>query len=115
MSGMSRAIVLGTLAKTGVEGRYANSGTACASFTLIMSDRGGDGKSHEPSIPCACGGKKAEAASESAAGQLTICEGKLAKRRKGEQWELFVSGCALTPVASPAPAMRGHQPEKEQP
>ena len=33
--------------------------------------------------------------------QLVLFEGKLAKRKKGEAWELVVSGFSLVPVLQP--------------
>ena len=53
-------------------------------------------------IPCEVWGKRAEATGELEAGQLALFEGKLAKRRKGEQWELVVSGFQVTPVVAPS-------------
>src|SRR5689334_4135967 len=64
MGGLSRAIVLGTVSKAGVEVRYSTSGTPCASFTLVVSERGQDGKEHPTFIDCECWGKKAESAGE---------------------------------------------------
>ena len=51
-------------------------------------------------------GKHAEAASELEPGQLVLFEGKLARRKKGEQ-ELFVSGFDVTPIGAPLPTMTG--------
>jgi len=85
-----------------MEVRYATSGTACATFTLALSEQGQDGKIYTTLIPCAIWGKKAEAASEVEPGQLVLFEGKLRKRQKGDQWELLVSGFEITPVLTPA-------------
>jgi single-stranded DNA-binding protein len=108
MSGLSRAIVIGMIGKKGVEVRYATTGTPCASFTLIVTERGGDGKPHDTYIPCECWGKKAEAAGEFESGQLALFEGKLAKRRRGEQWELIVAGFELTPMSLAVAPTGGH-------
>jgi len=95
---LNRVLLLGCIGKYGVTLRYATSGTPCASFTLALSEQGQDGKTYITLIPCEVWGKHAEAASELEAGQLVLFEGKLHKRKKGEQWELIVSGFELTPV-----------------
>jgi single-stranded DNA-binding protein len=100
MGGVNRVVLLGTIGRYGVEVRYATSGAACASFMLVVSEQGQDGKEHATLIPCEVWGKRAEAASELEAGQLALFEGKLAKRRKGEQGELIVSGFDLTPITA---------------
>jgi single-stranded DNA-binding protein len=78
--GVNRTILVGVVGKYGVEVRYANNGTAWASFTLIATEQGQDGREHSTLIPCECWGKKAEAAGELEAG---------------------------TPVRAPAPALTG--------
>jgi hypothetical protein len=70
----------------------------------VVSEVGQDGKHYDTFIPCEVWGKKAEATSEFDAGQLVLFEGKLRKRKKGEQWELLVCGFEVQPVFSPAPA-----------
>jgi single-stranded DNA-binding protein len=108
MSGsVNRTILLGVVGKYGVEVRYANSGAAIATFTLMCTEVWQDGTTHEIYIPCEIVGKKAEAASELEAGMPVLFEGKLAKRKKGEQWELVVSGFALTPITAGMPAVAG--------
>jgi len=107
MGGTSRAIVIGTISRPGVEVRYSGAGIACASFTLTVTEHGQDGKEHPTFIACECWGKQAEQAGECEAGQLCLFEGRLAKRRKGEQWELIVSGYALMPLAQPQPSPVG--------
>ena len=101
MSGVNRVILLGAIGKHGVEVRYHPTGTPCASFTLVVSEQGQDGRTHAVYVPCECWGKHAEATSAVEAGQYVLFEGKLAKRRKGEQWELVVSGFAVTPIRQP--------------
>jgi single-stranded DNA-binding protein len=102
MGGLNRVILCGMVGKYGVELKYATSGTPCASFMLIVGELGTDGKSYETYVPCEVWGKKAEAASEVEAGALVLFEGKIARRKRGEQWELVVSGWELTPVLIPA-------------
>src|SRR2546430_11481639 len=104
---VNRVVLLGTIGKYGVTIRYAPTGTPCASFHLVLTEQSADGKYFSTLVPCECWGKKAEAASALDAGQLALFEGKLAKRKKGESWELVVSGFELTPVLAPAPVAAG--------
>ena len=104
MGGIARCLIVGCIGKYGVEVRYASSGTPCASFTLVVTEQGQDGRAHDLFVPCECWGRKAEAASGLEAGQLALFEGKLARRKRGEQWETVVSGFELTPLVLPAPA-----------
>jgi single-stranded DNA-binding protein len=109
MSGVNRVVLLGNISKYGVEVRYAPSGTPCASFTLVLSEQGQDGKEHQTLVDCECWGKKAEAAGECEAGQAVLFEGKLRKRQKTEgQWEMIVSGFEVTPVLTPAASLTGN-------
>jgi len=108
LASVNRVVLLGTVSKYGVEVRYAPSGTPCASFTLVLTELGTDGKPHQTWIACEVWGKKAEAASDLEAGQLCLFEGKLVKRKKGEQWEFVVSGFELTPVQLPLPTLTGN-------
>jgi single-stranded DNA-binding protein len=87
--------------------RYATAGTPCATFTLVVSELGQDAKVHATYIDCEVWGKKAESARELEPGQLALFEGKLAKRKKGEQWELVVSGFELTPLLPPHASLTG--------
>ena len=115
MGGINRVTLVGVIGQYGVEVRYATSGAPCASFMLVVSAQGQDGKDHSTLIPCQCWGKQAEAAGDREAGQLVLFEGKLRKRHKGErQWELIVSGFALTPVVVPTPALTGSTNEETQ-
>jgi single-stranded DNA-binding protein len=108
MAGVNRTILLGTIGRYGVEVRYNQNGSPCASFTLAVAVLGQDGKEDTTLIPCEVWGKKAEAASDCEPGQVVLFEGKLRKRQKGEgQWELVVSGFELTPVLVPTPALTG--------
>jgi single-stranded DNA-binding protein len=101
MPSVNRVVLVGTLAKGGVELRYVHSGTACASFTLVLTEVGADGKDHSVFVPCECWGKKAEAAGELAAGQLACFEDKLRRRQKADQsWELVVSGYEVMAVGA---------------
>jgi len=100
---VNRVVLLGNIGQYGVEVRYGSNGTPCASFTLVVGEQGADGTAFTTLIPCQCWGKKAEAAGEVEAGTLVLFEGKLKKRPKGDnQWELVVTGFAVTPVLAPA-------------
>ena len=107
MGGIARCTVVGVIGKHGVEVRYSTSGSPCASFTLVVSEQGSDGKTHDLYVPGEVWGRKAEAAGELDAGQLCLFEGKLAKRKKGEQWETIVTGYDLTPITAPLAGMTG--------
>jgi single-stranded DNA-binding protein len=107
MGCLNRVILCGNISKYGVTVKYATSGTPCASFVLVLSEQGQDNKVHPIYVECEVWGKRAEAASELEAGQLALFEGKLAKRRKGEQWEMVVAGFELTPVLPPVATMTG--------
>ena len=107
MGGIARCTIVGCIGKYGVEVRYATSGVPCASFTLVVSEQGQDGKMHELYVPCEVWGRKAEGISDLEAGQLALFEGKLAKRKKGEQWEMVVSGFELTPLLVPHASLTG--------
>ena len=58
-------------------------------------------------MPCEVWGKKAEGVSELEPGQLVLFEGKVARRKKGEQWELVVSGFDVLPLVVPVAALTG--------
>ena len=109
MSGVNRVVLLGTIGKYGPEVRYSPTGTACTSFMLVIPEHGQDGKWYSTLVPCEVWGKKAEAASELEAGALVLFEGKLAKRKRGEQWELVVSGPRGEPDHGAGPADDGDQ------
>ena len=90
-----------------MEVRYAASGAACASFLLALVEPGQDGRAFTTLFPARCGESKPKPPVSSDAGALVLFEGKLAKRKKGEQWEMVVSGFEVTPITAPVPAMTG--------
>lgn len=100
---VNRVVLLGTIGKYGVTLKYATNGTPCASFTLVVTEQGQDGKEHATFIECEVWGKKAERASDLASGDWVLFEGRLRKRQKGEsQWEIVVSGFEVTPLRASA-------------
>ncbi len=101
---VNRCTLLGSVGKHGVEVRYATSGTPIASFALVCSEVWRDGKTHDIFIPCEVLGQRAEQVGELEPGALVLFEGKLAKRRRGETWELCVSGFDVTPLVTPLAA-----------
>jgi single-stranded DNA-binding protein len=107
MGGVNRVILVGTISKDGVTVKYAPSGTPCANFALMLSEQGQDGKVHTIFQDCQVWGKRAEAASELEPGQLCLFEGRIAKSKKGEQWETVVSGFDLTPITAPQASLTG--------
>ena len=103
VASVNRVVLLGTIGTYGVTVTYVPSGTPCATFTLVVSEQGQDGKEHATFVDCEIWGRKAEAAGELEPGQLALFEGKLRKRQKGEgQWELVVSGVEVCPIRSSA-------------
>lgn len=102
---VNRVVLLGTISKYGVEVRYSQNGSPCASFTLAVVEMGQDGKEYTTLVPCEVWGKKAEMAGECEASQLVLFEGRLRKRSKGDQqWEMVVSGFEVIPLLPKAEA-----------
>jgi single-stranded DNA-binding protein len=102
MIGISRVVLLGTLGRFGVEMRTSATGTPYASFSLCVGELGLDGREHTVLVPCECWGKRVDEARTLEPGQVVLLEGKLQRRKKGEQWELYVSGFSVQPVQLPA-------------
>jgi hypothetical protein len=98
---INRCILLGTISKHGVEVRYATSGTPCASFMLVLTELGSDGKEHQLWQPCEVWGKKAEQVGELEPGAVVVIDGKLRRTKKGEGGETVVSGWDCTPLQVP--------------
>jgi len=107
VASVNHCILLGTIGRYGVTVRYQQSGIPCASFVLVVSEHGKDGKDHQTYIDCEVYGGKAESAGELEAGQLALFQGKVAKRRKGDAWETLVVGYTLTPVMLPVASLTG--------
>ncbi len=99
---INKCILLGQVGKQGVEVRYNPSGAACASFTLVLTEVGTDGKEHATWQPCEIWGRKAEQVGELDAGTLVLLEGRLRRQKKAESWETIVSGWECTPLTLPA-------------
>jgi primosomal replication protein N len=92
MLGLNRCILIGTIGRYGVDVRYAGSQLPHASFTLEYTESAQDGREHLTLIPCEVIGKKAELAAGLEPGARVVLDGKLARRKRGEHWELMVSG-----------------------
>jgi hypothetical protein len=102
---VNHCILLGTIGERGVEVRYAPSGSPCASFTLVITEYGSDGKTHQLWQPVEIWGKKAETVGELDAGALVLVDGKLRRTKKGEAWETVIASWDATPVQVPMPAL----------
>jgi single-stranded DNA-binding protein len=102
---VNKVVLCGTIGKYGMALRYAPNGTACAAFSLVLTEQSQDGKYYSTLVNCEAWGKRAEAVSDLEPGQLCLFEGKLAKRKKGEAWELVVSGFDVTPITPAAVAV----------
>lgn len=100
VASVNRVVLLGEIGKYGVEVVTVGQGSK-ATFQLILSETGQDGKEHAVFVPCEVWGKRAQNAGELAPGQLVLFEGKLRKRQNAQQqWELVISGFDLTPLAA---------------
>jgi len=109
MGGIARCTVVGVVSKHGIEVKYSTSGAPCASLTLVVSEADKDGRMHDLFVPVEVWGRRAEAvAEELEPGQLCLFEGRLGKRRRGEQWELVGSGFDLTPIVAPQASLTGN-------
>jgi hypothetical protein len=97
---VNRVVFVGTIGRNGVEVRYSNSGSAIASFMLCLGELGTDGKPHTTMIPCQVVGRKAEAVSEIPAGAVVAFDGKVDKRKRGEQYEVICTGFDLTVIST---------------
>ena len=73
----------------------------------MVSEQGQDGRQHDLFVPIEIWGKKAEQAAELEPGQWILFQGKLAKRKKADQWETIVSSFELMPLAPPVASMTG--------
>jgi single-stranded DNA-binding protein len=100
---INKVFLLGAISKSGVEMRYTDKGTAHATFTLLLTELGQDGREFTTFVTCESWGKCAEKAGELEPGQVVVFEGKLRRVKKGEQWETVIAGFEVTPlVQSPA-------------
>jgi single-stranded DNA-binding protein len=98
---INRAILLGVISRHGVEMRFTDKGTPHATFMLVLTETGSDGKEHQTWLPCEVWGKGAEKAGELEAGQCVVFESKLRRVKKGESWDTIIAGFEVTPVTLP--------------
>jgi len=105
---INKVILCGHISRYGVSVKYATSGTPCASFVLVLSEQGSDLKVRSTYVDCEVWGKHAEEVGELEAGQLALFEGKVAKRKKGDQWEMVVSGYDCTAVLPAQATLTGN-------
>ncbi len=102
---INKTILMGAVARAGVEVAFLTSGNAKASFTLVLSESGPDGREFTTLVPVEVVGRRAEATGELEAGDLVVIEGKLGKRKRGESWELIVTAFDAQPLRMPTPAL----------
>jgi single-stranded DNA-binding protein len=105
--GINRVILCGVIGRSGVVVHYNQAGTPCANFTLQLSEQGQDGKVHTLYQDCEVWGRRAEAAGELEPGQLALFEGKLARRKQGENWTTVIAGFEVTAVVPPVVMVSG--------
>lgn len=98
---VNRVILLGAISKDGVEMRYNDRGTARATFMLVLSEIGNDGKTYQNWFPCEVWGKSAEKVGALEPGDTVLFEGKLKRQKRGEGWETVASGFDVTPLRQP--------------
>jgi hypothetical protein len=77
-------------------------GSQCGTFDLILREKTSTGQWFSTVVPCQIWGRHLDAARRVQPGQACLFQGKLARRKKGEAWELCVSGFALEPLELPA-------------
>jgi hypothetical protein len=68
---------------------------------VVVSEQGQDGRTHDLFVPVEVWGRKAEQVGELEPGAWVCFQGRLAKRKRGEAWELIASGFDLTPLLQP--------------
>jgi primosomal replication protein N len=109
---VNRVVLLGTIGKYGVTMSFHTTDTPKASFTLVLTEKGQDGQYYSTLVPVEIWGKHAEAVSDLEPGTVVLFDGKVARRKKGEQYELVMSGLDLTPI-TPAAVLAGSGGEHE--
>ncbi len=98
---INTVVLMGAISKHGVTVKYSASGAACASFQLICTETGADGKPHDTWVPVTVWGKRAEPVSELEPGAVVLVQGKLGKQKKDESWDMVVSTFDAKPVLIP--------------
>jgi primosomal replication protein N len=94
---VNKVILVGVIGKYGVTRKYAPSGTACAAFTLMLTEETAEHKYYSTLVPCELWGRKAEHLStELQPGQLCLFEGKVSRKKQGEQWVFSIAGFDVT-------------------
>jgi Single-strand binding protein family len=102
MPSINRMLLVGAVSKQGVELAFVGA-RAKASFQLVLSEAGQDGREHLTFVPIECWGRHAERVStQLEAGDVVALEGKLGKRKRGESWELIVTAFDAHPLRLPA-------------
>jgi len=100
---VNRVVLLGTVGKYGATLSYAPSGSACCKFMLLCVEKTVEHKHFTTAIPCEIYGRRAEAISaDLAPGQVVLYEGKISRKKRGEQWEFSVAGFDVTLLQAPA-------------
>jgi single-stranded DNA-binding protein len=106
VASINHVVLLGSISPRGIEVRYATSGTPCASFMVVLTETGSDGKPHQLWQPVEIWGKKAEQVGELEPGAVVVIDGKLRRVKKGAEWETVIAAwdcmALTTPAAAPA-------------
>lgn len=97
---LNHVTLIGAISQYGVEARQAANGTAYAAFTLALTETTPAGQTYTTLIPCECWGRRHPEVLPLAPGTPVVIEGKLARRKKGDAWDLVVSSFSVSPLAS---------------
>lgn len=98
---INQATLLGRVHANGIEVRYSQNGSPCASFLLTVGEQGKDGKVYESHYPVEVWGKNAEPLSEVTGGTLVYVEGKLRRRKNAnDQWDTIISAFNAAPIVA---------------
>jgi single-stranded DNA-binding protein len=101
---INKVFLMGTVSTRCTAIRWNANGTACTTFSLVLTEVAQDGRLFTVQIPCEAWGKGAEKTADLAPGQLVLFEGKVKRVRIGERWEVVVSGFEATPVEVSPPS-----------
>lgn len=91
---VNKVVLLGKVGDRGVEVQFLPTGTACATFTLVVQEPGKEGERYSTYVSCEVYGKNAEAAGELEVGDMVLLDGRLRWRKgdEGKEGRLVVAG-----------------------
>ena len=107
MGGIARCTIVGCIGKYGVEVRYATSGTPCASFTLVVSEQGSDGKVHELYVPCEVWRQKPKGPASWKQANCAYSKASWPSARRVSSGRQWLAGYEVVPILAPLPTLTG--------